>query len=337
MKSTFDARAWVLWLLAASIIILLTRNPFYLLILLLIARVVLISCAIPHGGVRIRFWRLAAIIITFSTLFNLLLVHFGDTVLLTLPSSWWILGGRLTLEAAIYGAINGLILVALLAVFLTFNGVVPASELIRLAPRALTNLGLVTMIALTYVPETVAQLQRIREAQALRGHRLHGLRDWQPIVIPLLVGGLERAMGLAETMVARGYGSTTDTRQSLGMQLGLLATLMLSLAGWLVTFWIDWLGWTIVGVGLALLVVLGMWLGRQVSHTRYRPRAWTKRDTLLVLCSLVPLALLTIPSQWLDRSDLFYTPYTRAALPTFNVWLGLSLTLLAAPAILVEL
>ena len=48
-------------------------------------------------------------------------------------------------------------------------------------------------MAITYVPETARHFQRIREAQAIRGHRLRGLRDWRPIVIPLLVGGLERA------------------------------------------------------------------------------------------------------------------------------------------------
>ena len=36
---------------------------------------------------------------------------------------------------------------------------------------------------------------RIREAQAVRGHRVQGIRDWLPIVVPLLVSGLERAMG----------------------------------------------------------------------------------------------------------------------------------------------
>ena len=67
--------------------------------------------------------------------------------------------------------------------------VVPTAELAGLTPTALYELGLVLLVAITYVPETARHFQRIREAQAIRGHRLRGLRDWRPIVIPLLVGG----------------------------------------------------------------------------------------------------------------------------------------------------
>jgi energy-coupling factor transport system permease protein len=74
---------------------------------------------------------------------------------MTLPENWWVIGGSLTLEAAVYGVISGLTLVTLLALFLAFNSAVPASELIRLTPRAFANIGLVVMIAVTYVPETM--------------------------------------------------------------------------------------------------------------------------------------------------------------------------------------
>ena len=83
-----------------------------------------------------------------------------------------------------------------------------------MAPRAFYDLGVVVLIALTYVPQTMQQWQRIREAQAIRGHRWRGVRDWQPLVIPLFIGGLERAMALAEAMVARGYGATARRQQN---------------------------------------------------------------------------------------------------------------------------
>lgn len=337
MRRTFAAKAWVVWLLTMATITLLTRNPFYVLILLMVARVVKSACGMPEVGVKIRFWRFAFIIIGLSILFNLLLVHIGETVLVTLPGNWWVIGGALTLEAAVYGAISGLILVTLLAIFLTFNAVVPTSDLIRLTPRAFANIGLIVMIALTYVPETVEQLQRIREAQALRGHRLRGLRDWQPIVIPLLIGGLERAMSLAETMVARGYGATTNVRQSITLQVGLLVTLMLTLGGWILTFWTSWVGWVLVGAGVVLVIGISIRLGRQVSHTHYRPRTWNKWDWIIVVGSMIPFALVIYMIPAVDHSSLFYTPYPRAALASFDVWLGLALATLAAPAILVEL
>ncbi len=337
MKRPFAAQAWVIWLLTMAVLTLMTRNPFYIVILLLIARVDQLACAIPGAGLKLRFWRLAFVVVALSILFNLLLVHIGETVWATLPGNWWVIGGILTLEAAVYGAISGLILVTLLAVFLAFNSVIPASELIRLTPRALANIGLVVMIAITYVPETAEQLQRIREAQALRGHKIKGLRDWQPIVIPLLIGGLERAMSLAETMVARGYGATSNVRQSMTLQLGLLSALLLALGGWILTFWVDWAGWIMVLVGIGLLVALSLWLGRQVHHTRYRPRQWVWKDWAVVAGALIPLVLALLPTLLVDQPFYYYTPYPRAELPEFNVLIGLSLATLAVPAIIVEL
>ena len=337
MNRAFAAQVWLIWLLAMATTTLITRNPFYILILLLVARLVQAVCAIPGAGVKFRFWRLALIIVSLSILFNVLLVHIGDTVIITLPQNWWVIGGILTLEAAVYGAINGLTLATLLAVFLTFNSVVPVSELIKLTPRAVANIGLVVMIAVTYVPETMDQLQRIREAQALRGHRLRGVRDWQPVVIPLLIGGLERAMSLAETMVARGYGATTNMRHSLAIQLGLLVTLLLTLGGWMLTFWIGRSGWALVLAGITLMVVISRWLGKQVVHTRYRPRSWNKWDWMVVICTTVSFLLIFFPFPFVDRTTLFYTPYPKATLPSFDVLIGLGLAALAAPAILEEL
>jgi energy-coupling factor transport system permease protein len=337
MKRSFAAQAWVIWLLTMATFTLLTRNPFYILILLLVARVVQAACALPGVGVKLRFWRIALIIISLSILFNVFLVHIGETVIMTLPENWWVIGGSLTLEAAVYGVISGLTLVTLLAVFLAFNSVVPTSELIRLTPRALANIGLVVMIAVTYVPETMDQLQRIRDAQAIRGHRLRGIRDWQPIVIPLLIGGLERAMNLAETMVARGYGATTNVRHSTALQLGLLATLLLTLGGWMLTFWIGRYGWVLVLAGFALIAGMSRWLGKQVTHTRYRSRSWNKWDWMVVLCTMVPFLVVIFPIPFMDRSALFYTPYPQATLPSFDVLLGLALATLVLPAILVEL
>ena len=165
--------------------------------------------------------------------------------------------------------INGLILVTLLAIFFAFNDLVPVSELVRLAPQALANVGLVVLIAVSYVPETMRHLERIREAQALRGRDLSGLRDWQPLLIPLLIGGLERSMNLAETMVARGYGASADARLALTPQLGLLASLALALTGWLLTFWNPLLGGSMLALGILAMLLVYWRMGRRMPRTTY--------------------------------------------------------------------
>jgi energy-coupling factor transport system permease protein len=206
----FDARSWTVWLLAMAVMTMLTRNPVYTLLLLLVARVVGSVCAQPTAvGLKLPLFRIGVHCAPALHALQHLSVHIGETVLARLPAAWPYIGGPLTLEGAVYGAMNGLILLTLLVIFSSFNQIVPTGDLIRLAPPALRDLSVVILIAITYLPETSRQLQRIREAQAVRGHQLRGVRDWPPLVLPLLISGLERAMGVAEAMVARGYGATS--------------------------------------------------------------------------------------------------------------------------------
>ena len=328
----FDPRAWVVWLLAGGLLALSTRNPLYLLLLLIISRVVHGACAVPGAAaLRLPFWRLAGAILLFSTLFNLLTAHVGETELAALPDGWWLIGGPLTLEAAVYGFITGLSLITLLALFLAFNAIVPTTELAGLTPAALFELGLVLLVAITYVPETARQFQRIREAQAIRGHRLRGLRDWRPIAIPLLVGGLERALNLAETMVARGYGATEQVGIPQRTRLLLLLGLALALGGALRLSWGATDGWALIAAGVVAVALAYRGLSRRVARTRYRPRRWTWADTAIVVAALLPLALLWLP---LSGGGLGYAPYPRLSAPPFSVVAGALLLGLAAPAAL---
>jgi energy-coupling factor transport system permease protein len=265
-------------------------------------------------------------IMLFTTLFNALFVHVGQTVLFTLPRHWLWIGGDVTLEAAVFGATSGLRFLTLFALFNVFNRNAPIAQLIRLMPRALRDLGVVVLIAVTYVPQTVRQWQRIREAQAIRGHQLRGWRDWQPLLIPLLVSSLEQAMSLAEAMVARGYGATADARQPIAVQISLLLGLLLSLLGWGITFWLGWPGWLVMGVGLAILLLLLWRIGRATTYTRYQPEQWTGRETVLVVLVLLPLVVMML---WGETA--VYTPYPALTFPAFNPLLGITLLAFLAP------
>ncbi|MFL7840451.1 MAG: energy-coupling factor transporter transmembrane component T [Candidatus Promineifilaceae bacterium] len=337
MKLTFHTFAWVVWLSSAAILTLIMRNPLYLIILLLVARVVQNACGEDHTALKISLWRLSAVIMVFSILFNLLLVHVGQTVLFRLPQNLWLIGGPLTLEAVIYGAVSALILITLLALFMAFNSIVSTSDLIAVIPRALANVGVVILIAVSYVPETLDHLQRVREAQALRGHRIRGLRDWQPIIIPLLVGGLERSMNLAETMVARGYGATSGEQLAARTRAMMLAGLILIFGGWILSF-SHWLpGWLLILSGGGFLALAYYEQGRRIKRTRYKISRWQTQDWLLVLISLLPLLLILLPFPAVSEDSITYSPYPLAKIPQFNPLVGLAIALLAAPALLVEL
>lgn len=329
----FDARVWVVWVLSAAAVAMTVRNPLYTLILLLVARVVDAACGRADAGLRLPLARITLAVLFFATLFNGLFVHSGQTVLLRLPATWPLIGGPISLEGLIYGLETGLILLALLFLFVTFNRVVSPAELVRLTPRAFHDLGVVILIAITYVPETARHLERIREAQAIRGHRLRGLRDWRPVIIPLLVGGLERAMGVAEAMVARGYGATAGQEQSPGVLAGLALGLLLLLTGWFLALWQGILGWLLLALGALLMAVLLWHNGRRIEHTHYRLRRWRRDDTLVLLASLLPLLAIFLPSPFIAHDTLAYTPYPRLHLPAFDPLVGLVLLFLLAPAI----
>ena len=329
-----DVRAWFLWALTVLVTASSTRNPLYVILLLLVATVVGAACAPAQDRQgSLSPLRFAAVAVPLAALFNGLTAHLGDTVLFRLPDWFPLLGGPVTLEALAFGAMNGLTLTTIFSGFAVFNQVTPVRGLVQLTPRAFHEAGVVLSIALTFIPQTTRSLSRIREAQAVRGHRVRGLRDWLPIAMPLLVSGLERSIGLAEAMVARGYGAVSDRAQPLRTQ-GLLALGLFALLG-------GWLAWLFLpssqGVALGTMVAGGglivgvLWLaGRAVPRTAYQPHRWTIRDTLVVLgCGLTLAAILTPLT---DRGTLYYAPYPRLTLPAFDPLVGFGLLGLLVPA-----
>jgi energy-coupling factor transport system permease protein len=327
--TVFDVRAWFAWVLAGSIAVMVARNPVYSLIVLLAARLVDSRCARRDQSFNLPFGRLAFFVLSLSALFNMAFVHLGPTVLWRLPAGWPLIGGPLTLEAAIAGMANGLIILALLALFFAFNSIVRTGDLVRLVPNAFHDLSIVVLIALTYVPETARHWQRIREAQAVRGHQLRGWRDWRPLLVPLFVGGLERALTLSESLVARGFNAPVGRPLSAWWRGLFLATLVLALLGWGLAIWWGGPGWLVlIGAGLFLMILIRQ-AGRRVSRTVYRPGKWQRPDTILVGIAVVILLLLVFGGTGGGQ----YDPYLSLSLPPFDLLTSMALLLLAYPAL----
>jgi len=196
--------------------------------------------------------------------------------------------------------------------------------------------AVVVSIALTFVPTTLRQFQAIREAQAIRGHHVRGLRDWLPLFLPLLVGGLERALQLAEAMTARGFASADRQTLPAAARLSLAGGLALLLAGWLLQ--LAWrqpiLGPALMALGAGSVVVVLWRLGRRVPRTTYRRHPWQIADTLGALGGVVAAAACAVAWPGLDRASIFYYPYPTLSLPDFDVVIGLALGGLLLPAAL---
>ena len=335
------ALAWISWVGGALVILSATRNPLYLALTL--------ACVgIVAASVRSKSWagpatfspiRFGLIVITLSTLFNALSVHVGTTVLFRLPEWLPLMSGAITLEAMVYGALNGVVLSGIFAVFTVLNMALPVRALVRLIPRAFYQVAVVVSIAVTYVPTTQRQFVQIREAQAIRGHRIRGFRDWLPLFMPLLIGGLERALQLAEAMLARGFASSGETAHDTLTRLVIIQGLVVLLIGWLLR-----LGWGQATLGAALmlagvgLVGAALWVvGHRVRHTDYRPEPWTGRDWAVLLSAVASAAVFLVPVPGLNKESIFFYPYPALTWPGFDVVIATAILGLLTPAVLIAM
>lgn len=345
-QPVIHAAAWGSWLAAVVVVFAVTRNPLYLLFTLswVALTYVLVARAADRGQdtlglppVHFSPLKFGLVVVTLSALFNALNVHVGTLVLVRLPRSWPLIGGPITGEALIYGALNGLALTGLFAAFVLLHRVVPVRSLVRLAPRAFYPVAVVVTIAVTFVPATVRQFAAIREAQAIRGHRLRGLRSWLPLILPLLIGGMERALQLAEAMVARGFAAGDESlrgREALLLRLTLVCGMLALLAGmllhlvWRLAVW----GPGLLALGSLLIGGVVWRMGRAQPYTVYRPAAWRLRDSVTCGGALITAICFLFNVPGLSRVTLYYYPYPALSWPALDLGMGMSTWGLLPPA-----
>ncbi len=351
MPNGYHPYAWTLWLFASAIAVLVTRNPLYLVILLLVTgflHAVLLRRfeREHHGGGRslVLAWRtivyLALFMWGFSILFNALTVHVGAHPLFSLPASWPIIGGPITMESIVYGFVTGLGFVNLILIFAIYNSVLGPQIILRMIPGFAYQTGVAVSIAISFVPQTLIAWEEIREAQRLRGHNVKGVRDLLPLFVSLLSYGLDRAIQLAESMESRGFGGRllqSSARETWLIRISAIAGLLLLLLGFVVRSYdasAFWTGLALLTAGL-LLLTISLWRGgRSVKRSRYRHWLWRPRDIFLSAGSGLLLASVLLLT-WISPHALFYYPYPPYDFtPDFNLFLGLIYTLPILPALL---
>lgn len=193
-KNGLHPGAWFAWAASAGLVAVATTNPFYLFPLIAGAWIVHAACARPgpaHRSFRI-FLTFAVVAIAVRTA----LVAFGPI-------------GAGSIAGA---ALEGLRLGALLIVFGTFNSVTDPSRVLKLGPRRFHEASLAASLALSMAPRTIAAVERVREAQRLRGLDESRWRSLPALAVPVLQIGLEDAVVLAESMDARGHGRARRSR-----------------------------------------------------------------------------------------------------------------------------
>lgn len=315
--------SWLVWVFSACTVALLMRNPWYLILLGAIALAIRWRLSGQRPG-RSTLLFLASLV-TFPTLLNLAFSRAGDTILLRLSVP--LVGGPYTLEALLFGLSAGIQIACVLSVLVVFGQAVTPADLLRRTPPGFYPIGVSATIALTFAPRARKAFSAIREAQQIRGREPRGLRDVPSLFAPLVVLSLESAFGLAEGMVARGWGGN-------------------GLGGW--RRWLAAIGWVLLAAGVACAVLMpgaGPWtvlilaagavmtamsMYRQEGGGRYRPETWRRGDSVVVGLALGVLAVFLLLSLLLPEA-LGYYPYPQARWPSFHPAVALGIVLLAAP------
>ena len=191
-------------------------------------------------------------------------------------------------------------------------------------------------MAFAVLPKRPSAFRDIREAQMARGHRFRGARDLLPVVVPMLAGGLERAMTLAESLEARGFGAparTGDVRPLWPSVGGAAGLALAANAAYLVA--VGRPLWALAVAALAAMLAAPAVVRAHrgiVPRTRYRPLVWTRRDWF-VLASAAVAAAATLGVARADPAALAYEPYPSLTAPAASLPLLIGLLALLAPAL----
>lgn len=136
-------------------------------------------------------------------------------VLFTLPQislpSWLPgirLGGAVTWERLSSTLHEGVIIATVIALFGAANSLTSPHRLLRVLPSRVFQIGVTLTIATSVFPQLLSSAFRIRSAQLLRSGEKPPLYK---IAVPLFEESLERAVLLAESMEARGFGQSKRT------------------------------------------------------------------------------------------------------------------------------
>ncbi|PVE11999.1 energy-coupling factor transporter transmembrane component T, partial [Streptomyces scopuliridis] len=242
-SNALHAGAWWLWALGLAVAASRTTNPLLLGLLVGVAGYVVAARRTDAPWARSygAFIKLGLAVIVIRLLFSVFLGSPvpGERVLITLPEvplpDWAAgvrIGGRVTAEQLVFSLYDGAKLATLLICVGAANALASPARLLKSLPGALYEAGVAVVVAMTFAPNMVADVGRLRTARRLRGRPTGGVRAVLQIGLPVLEGALERSVAVAASMDARGYGRTaevpravrtTTTALTLGGLLGVCA------------------------------------------------------------------------------------------------------------------
>ncbi|MFG2142460.1 CbiQ family ECF transporter T component [Streptomyces sp. NPDC048650] len=349
-STALHAGAWWLWALGLATAASRTTNPLLLGLLVAVAGYVVAARRTDAPWARSygAFVKLGLLVIGIRLVFAFVLGSPvpGTHTLVTLPEvplPTWAkgvrIGGRVTAEGMLFALYDGLKLATLLICVGAANALANPARLLKSLPGALYEAGVAVVVAMTFAPNLVADVQRLRAARRLRGRADRGFKALLQVGLPVLEGALERSVALAAAMDARGYGRSaqvppavrhTTSALTLGGLLGVCAGTygLLSDTG-------AGYGLPVLLAGLAAALG-GLRLGgRRTIRTRYRPERWGPRACLVAGSGIAVAALMI----WADAAFpvALHPPAVPLTTPALPLWPAAAVLLGLLPAFVAPL
>ncbi|MFB9520918.1 energy-coupling factor transporter transmembrane component T [Streptomyces cremeus] len=344
-SNALHAGAWWLWALGLAAAASRTTNPLLLGLLVGVAGYVVAARRTDAPWARSygAFVKLGLAVLVIRLVFSVFLGSPipGQHVLFTLPEvplpDWAKgvrLGGRVTAEQLVFALYDGLKLATLLICVGAANALANPARLLKSLPGALYEAGVAVVVAMTFAPNMVSDVVRLRTARRLRGRPTGGIRAIVQIGLPVLEGALERSVALAASMDARGYGRTAHVpapvrHMTTALTLGGLLGVCAGTYGLLAAEGAGY-GLPVLAIGLAAAMA-GLRLGgRRSVRTRYRPDRWGARAWLVAGSGAAVAGLMG----WAGSYDAqaLHPGVLPLVAPAFPLWPALSILLGLLPA-----
>ncbi len=319
------AYAWAAWIVVVMAVALTTTNPYYLAVVLLC--ILLVAVLAPKTASAVAGFRaiatFGAVLFAISLGIALLNGGYGAHVLFTIPSPQlpdWMgglhLGGPVAAESLVAATLRGMAILCVFLAFGVFNGAVSPHRILRATPAVLFQAGLVVTVGLTLLPSSIEDVWRIREMRALRGART-GVRNLPALVVPAVIGGLERSMRLAEAMEARGYGATTPLPQAARLAAACSAPLWLgAISVWSFAPGYRWAA-ALGGIGGVACLAAWAWTASRQRHATHLDNDPVGRlDKAFIGLSLAGVVAAIFAQSWLGSG---YDPFAGLPAPPFKL------------------
>ncbi|QGZ48720.1 energy-coupling factor transporter transmembrane protein EcfT [Streptomyces sp. QHH-9511] len=344
-SNALHAGAWWLWALGLAVAASRTTDPLLLGLIVGVAGYVVATRRTDAPWARSygAFVKLGLFVVFLRVVFSVVLGSSvpGTHELFTLPEvplPEWAqgvrIGGRVTAEQIVFAVYDGAKLATLLICVGAANALANPARLLKSLPGALYEVGVAVVVAMTFAPNMVADVVRLRTARRLRGRPTGGVRAVLQIGLPVLEGALERSIAVAASMDARGYGRTASVPSAvrrttdvltlgglLGVCAGSYGLLAAEGAGY---------GLPLVAGGLAAAVA-GLRLGgRRAVRSRYRPDRWGARAWLVAGSGVAVAALMVWANAY--AYEALHPGVVPLVAPELPLWPALSVLVGLVPA-----